>query len=177
MKNVEYNISGIKCDNCNYYKDDVKYEEYIHYINKPCPECGFNLLTQDDYDKCNTLVNTLDQINKMSLEQLNLAADLSNSKEIMKKLGFENIPKDDIIEMRIDLKDFNININKQLQQNDWDHMYDCIFDIIQKKSTKEELIDIFNMLPIYMKNDAYTYGMSDTVWRDKFIEWYKTNKL
>lgn len=45
-------IKGIKCDNknCNYENDDVKFEEYPSYINKPCPVCGSNLLTQIDYD-------------------------------------------------------------------------------------------------------------------------------
>jgi hypothetical protein len=45
-------ITGIKCDNktCDYNDDSIKKEEYLAFINKPCPKCGCNLLTQKDYD-------------------------------------------------------------------------------------------------------------------------------
>ncbi len=51
-------ISGIKCDNpkCNYTDPLVKYEEYPEYVNKPCPECGSNLLTEQDYEMCKTMI-------------------------------------------------------------------------------------------------------------------------
>jgi hypothetical protein len=58
-------------------------------------------------------------------------------------------------------------------------MYDCILQATwntkKKKSTKNELIDIFNKLPEDLKEDAYEYGMSDTLWRDNFIMWYVEN--
>lgn len=48
---VKANISGIKCDNkeCSYRDDAVKCEDYGDWLNKPCPECGSNLLTESDY--------------------------------------------------------------------------------------------------------------------------------
>ena len=51
-KLVEITISGIKCDNedCDYHDDSVDRDNYPAYVNKPCPECGANLLTQEDYD-------------------------------------------------------------------------------------------------------------------------------
>ena len=51
-KLVEITISGIKCDNedCDYRDDSVSRDNYPAYVNKPCPECGDNLLTQADYD-------------------------------------------------------------------------------------------------------------------------------
>ena len=51
---MELVISGIKCDtpHCNYREDDVTFEQYPNYINKPCPICSGNLLTQKDYDSC-----------------------------------------------------------------------------------------------------------------------------
>lgn len=54
---MEFEISGIKCDtsHCNYRDDNVKFEDYPKWINKPCPVCGGNLLTQSDYDTCVTM--------------------------------------------------------------------------------------------------------------------------
>lgn len=64
-------------------------------------------------------------------------------------------------------------------KNDWDHLHDCILDVTWNtekiRSTREELISIFKNLPEGLKLEAYEYGMSDTLWRDEFIEWYKLN--
>lgn len=61
-------------------------------------------------------------------------------------------------------------------ENDWNHMHDCILEATwntsQTKSTREELVLIFNMLPTYLKDEAFEFGMSDTLWREKFIDWY-----
>jgi hypothetical protein len=58
---MELEIGGIKCDtpHCNYRDDSVKFEEYPKWINKPCPLCSKNLLTQADYDKCIKLQKTI----------------------------------------------------------------------------------------------------------------------
>lgn len=66
---------------------------------------------------------------------------------------------------------------EEFTQNDWNHMHDCIlhatWSTTKKKSTKEELVDIFNKMPEDLKEEAYKYGMSDTEWRDNFIKWYR----
>lgn len=51
---MELTISGIKCDtnHCNYRDDDVKFTDYPQWLNKQCPICESNLLTQKDYDYC-----------------------------------------------------------------------------------------------------------------------------
>jgi len=51
---ISFNISGIVCDNteCDFEDYSVLFEEYPAYVNKPCPNCGENLLTQADYDSC-----------------------------------------------------------------------------------------------------------------------------
>lgn len=45
-------ISGIRCDNpeCDYDNADVQVEDYINWVNKPCPKCNSNLLTENDYN-------------------------------------------------------------------------------------------------------------------------------
>jgi hypothetical protein len=54
---VTFNVAGIKCDaeGCNFRDDSVKMEDYKLWLNKPCPLCGANLLTQADYDTVITL--------------------------------------------------------------------------------------------------------------------------
>lgn len=51
-------VEGLMCDNekCDYKDDSIPYEEYENYINKGCPKCGENLLTQFDYDFVENLV-------------------------------------------------------------------------------------------------------------------------
>ncbi len=69
----------------------------------------------------------------------------------------------------------------KLNKNDWNHMHDCIlnstWETTKIKSTREELIDIFNKLPEDLKQEAYEWGMNDTIWRENFTEWYKENYL
>ena len=69
----------------------------------------------------------------------------------------------------------------KLNKNDWDHMHDCIlnatWETTKTKSTREELIDIFNKLPEDLKQEAYEWGMNDTLWRENFTEWYNENYL
>ena len=64
---MELGITGIKCDaeGCD-YKDEfgswgTTPEEVLavkdQYLNKPCPKCGANLLTEEDANTIITLVN------------------------------------------------------------------------------------------------------------------------
>lgn len=55
-KPVELNIYGIKCDSCDFKDMFVKVEEYPQWLNKPCPDCGENLLTDADYDNVKALM-------------------------------------------------------------------------------------------------------------------------
>lgn len=78
MKAIETNIYGIKCDNpnCDYQDMTVKYEDYPSLLNKPCPECGDNLLTQEDFDRTETLVHNIEMVNKF-YEKYGLLDDVS----------------------------------------------------------------------------------------------------
>lgn len=64
--NTQLIISGIQCDNksCDFSDESVQYKHYHLYINRPCPQCGQNLLTQEDLDKCQKLVKWTNRINK-----------------------------------------------------------------------------------------------------------------
>lgn len=62
-KSVEIEIEqqGLKCDaaGCDYTYVFNKVDTYEKYLNAPCPKCGANLLTQEDYD---TMMSFLDLV-------------------------------------------------------------------------------------------------------------------
>lgn len=58
-------IGGLKCDNpdCNYVNDTIDITDYKHFINCPCPECGCNLLTVEDYKSSVRILRLIKFIN------------------------------------------------------------------------------------------------------------------
>lgn len=68
---------------------------------------------------------------------------------------------------------------KTFEENDWNHMHDCIlhatWKTTKKNATRKELVEIFNKMPKDLQGEAYEWGMSDTVWRERFIDWYIKN--
>jgi len=71
MNNIDLNISGIKCDapGCDFINESVKMEDYKNWVNRPCPKCGANLLTQADLDAVNDLVEKANYINSLELPE------------------------------------------------------------------------------------------------------------
>ena len=67
-KPIEIGISGIKCDHCDYKDDDVNVDDYAEYVNKPCPECGANLLTEADYETVLMMIATVENLNALGLD-------------------------------------------------------------------------------------------------------------
>lgn len=43
-----YEISGLTCE-CGFSIEDLPVDDYKKYVNQHCPQCGSNILTQDDY--------------------------------------------------------------------------------------------------------------------------------
>lgn len=67
MDMTEINVYGIKCDNpdCDYKNMDVKYEEYPQWLNKKCPDCGENLLTEKDLESTKQLIEMVKIANQI----------------------------------------------------------------------------------------------------------------
>jgi predicted nucleic acid-binding Zn-ribbon protein len=66
LKNaLQLTIKGIKCDNpdCDYRNEDVQLSDYEKWLNKPCPKCGNNLLTQADYETAQALFAATEILN------------------------------------------------------------------------------------------------------------------
>jgi predicted nucleic-acid-binding Zn-ribbon protein len=73
-----FQVGGIKCDNktCDYHLDEVKFKNYDVWVNRPCPKCGSNLLTERDYVAITKLHKIM---NSKPMQWLNW---------LFKKLGF-----------------------------------------------------------------------------------------
>lgn len=59
---------GLKCDarNCDYVNDTIQIDDYVQWIDAPCPQCGANLLTQADYDQVQIMKAAVSIVNGMS---------------------------------------------------------------------------------------------------------------
>ena len=62
---MEVNITGLKCDHCDYRDDTVQFHEYAERINSKCPECGNNLLTEEEFHDCLRIYARVRIINKI----------------------------------------------------------------------------------------------------------------
>lgn len=72
MANIEYKTNGIKCDNaeCGWKDETVPDENMREWINRPCPSCGENLLTQKDYDDFEKVKEAIAFMNSFTPEQI-----------------------------------------------------------------------------------------------------------
>ena len=87
QKNIEIISSneGLQCDNteCDWTSGAIKEEDMVNWIDKPCPKCGQNVLTQNDFNLHDKLMKSIDFINTLSEEQIDnlnkiYGKDLSN---------------------------------------------------------------------------------------------------
>jgi hypothetical protein len=68
MTTTAINIRGIKCDHpkCGWNDMTVPFTDYDRWLNKPCPKCGHNLLTQKDYDLAKQLMGAGEILNTLN---------------------------------------------------------------------------------------------------------------
>jgi hypothetical protein len=61
---IKMTVAGLKCDavGCDYRDNTVKFS-YKAYINKPCPKCGANLLTEADAEAAVKIARTVKILN------------------------------------------------------------------------------------------------------------------
>lgn len=67
MQAINIKAQGIKCDNpnCNFRDENARFEEYEAWLNKPCPKCGANLLTEADLKTIKAMVLVANLINSL----------------------------------------------------------------------------------------------------------------
>jgi hypothetical protein len=88
--NVVVSSGGVKCDNksCDYIDKTATVERYSEYLNKPCPKCGENLLTEEDYklaQQLNALANFINSLSQEQIQELNKAQGVEVDPELANK--------------------------------------------------------------------------------------------
>lgn len=73
---------GIKCDNpkCGFMDYNVTPDQYSDYVNKPCPLCGENLMTEECYENTKRILERVEKFNHF----LNLITPRFLRKKLMK---------------------------------------------------------------------------------------------
>lgn len=93
-------IGGLKCDNpnCNYRDDSISVEDYPSYVNKPCPLCGCNLLTEADYKSFKKILKTVSLINRIYsfLARFSVKKNIQENSEAEMNINFNGTGKPDI---------------------------------------------------------------------------------
>lgn len=86
MELIEIKGSGLTCDNknCDYVDKTVLSTDNLEpFINKPCPKCGENLLTLEDYQLNAKVLELINSINQNYSDRDNS----SNTKELDKYIN------------------------------------------------------------------------------------------
>lgn len=138
-KNIEIlSLGHLQCDNskCGYVSpSEVKDKEQLRsLIGTPCPDCGENLLTQDDYDATLEVFNNLEMIADMSEEDL---------MEMAKTHLTQNMTEDELDNFKkfIDeCQDNNGNIVMNIHDSVVTLSLDDEKDTFEKEDTSEEEI-------------------------------------
>lgn len=91
---IEYVSKGVKCDHCPW---KLEIDDISGWVNKPCPDCGQNVLTQEDYVEWAKIKFAMDMINSMSDEDFEKFDAIGDG--------------DEYVDGTIDIKDGKINID------------------------------------------------------------------
>ena len=77
-KHIEQIDGGLVCDNqkCDYENKEILSENYKDWLNKPCPKCGENLLTDEDLDNFLKVSAAANLVNSFSEEELEKLSEL-----------------------------------------------------------------------------------------------------
>lgn len=86
MKNIECIGSGLICDNpkCDWEDKTITFEELGKHLNRKCPKCGENVLTEEDYETVKKLHKSMDFVNSLDKEQLDGFSEIFGGKKIPK---------------------------------------------------------------------------------------------
>lgn len=94
--NLEITDGGLKCDNpkCDWKDATISFDNYKSWIDKSCPKCGENVLTEEDYKNAELVRLSINYINSMSKEDLDKLSENLSEEEIMNVLKNSQLFKD-----------------------------------------------------------------------------------
>lgn len=88
--------SGIGCNNpdCNHIEYNVSFEDFESYIDKPCPQCGTPLMTQEEFDMAQQMHKAMGAISNLTPEQQSAIIERGDFMSLLQMPVFDNIPAD-----------------------------------------------------------------------------------
>jgi len=91
-QNIQIKGTGIKCDNsaCDWEDRSVKREDLKQWINIPCPKCGENVLTPEDYGIVQALYLAMELTNAMSEDQIKTLNQTAIREDLLKTDFFKD---------------------------------------------------------------------------------------
>ena len=101
--------AGLVCDNpsCDWDDKSITLDQSKTWINAPCPKCGENVLTEEDYNNAEMLYNMIDMLNSLPddvVESMaaNLDVEALKNSDMFKNVpGIESIDKDGKFQLSI----------------------------------------------------------------------------
>lgn len=65
---IEVQEMGLICDNpkCDWKDETVRSDQYLDWLNKPCPKCGENVLTDQDYENVQKMFEAVKLLNRVA---------------------------------------------------------------------------------------------------------------
>lgn len=64
---------------------------------------------------------------------------------------------------------------KEFDKQDWGHLHDVVLEALEVDMTNQKLEELFRTLPNSIKDEAFHWGLSDTVVRDNIYTFIKNN--
>lgn len=85
--------TGLVCDNtnCDWQDGTIKQKDYKEWIDRPCPKCGENLLTKEDYKSSLDLMKIVDFIKLLSESEIEEYESMINGLSEEEKVSFMHI--------------------------------------------------------------------------------------
>lgn len=67
----------ILCDNeqCDFVEENVAVSSLKEWVNRPCPKCGENLLTEQDYENSLVVDKTMEMLRRLSPNKIKMMYD------------------------------------------------------------------------------------------------------
>jgi hypothetical protein len=81
-----------------------------------------------------------------------------------------------LFENKVELTAEDLLIKKFHEDGEWGSLHDVVYEVLDKQMTNKELETLFRSLPSYLKDDAFHWGLSDSVVRDNIYEYLETLK-
>lgn len=113
-------IEGLVCDapGCGWEDKTITFDDYEECVNMACPDCGENVLTEEDFNQCKQMAEMIEMMNMYSQKDLetitkNAMAEMDpdqmdNVLDTMNDLKSKKVGEDEEGREIFNMKDFKL---------------------------------------------------------------------